>query len=225
MKTEGDRLRHSCATKGADKQTTAQNNSRTSGVNNTGATKNTEQRNNTQYNMVGSAKQTVVLDLGSATRSTATKGTDKRATAQNNSRSKGANNTGTTKNTEQRNNTQYNMVGSGKQTVVVDRGSANTSPSTKETNKHLDRGSANSSTAAKATDKQSKSQKNTHSSGLNGNASSLRMQSSQSKNEDLFANLALERVASKIAPATNLKKPLSHGVSPGNDLSGEPHAC
>ena len=53
------------------------------------------------------------------------------------------NNSAITKKTEKRNNTQYNMVGSGKQTVVLDRGSANTSTATKGADKHLDRGSAN----------------------------------------------------------------------------------
>ena len=77
---------------------------------------------------------------------------------------------------------------------------------------HLVRGSANTSTVA--ADKQTTSQKNAHSSGINGNSSSGRMEPTQSKNVDPFANLALERVATNISP---------HGVSPSNTLSGEPN--
>ena len=86
---------------------------------------------------------------------------------------------------------------------------------------HLVRGSANTSTVA--ADKQTTSQKNAHSSGLNGNGSSVRMKPTQSKNVDPFANLALERVATKISPVSN-SKPLAHRVPPSNALSGEPDA-
>ena len=57
---------------------------------------------------------------------------------------------------------------------------------------HSTRASANSSTAANATDKQVKSQKNAHSSGLDGNGSGVCMKPTRSKDEDPFANLALE---------------------------------
>ena len=88
---------------------------------------------------------------------------------------------------------------------------------------HLVCGSANASAATKATDKQTTAQKNAHSSGPGGNGTSVRMRPTPGKNVDPFANLALERVATKISPVSN-SKPLPHRVSPSNTLSGEPDA-
>ena len=93
---------------------------------------------------------------------------------------------------------------------------------TGERKAHLVRGSSNTSVAAKASNKQTTSQKNAHSRGLNGNGSNVGMKPSQSKNVDPFATLALERVATKISPVPNLK-PLPHGVPSSNTLSGEPN--